>query len=741
MQHNTAHPPPKQPAHTMQRIASVEAVVDQIIATVGKRIVLGVPLGLGKPNALVNAVYLRAKQDPSIALEILTALSLERPQPQPGIEARFMGPFVARVFGDYVDLEYMKDIRANAVPENIRVCEFFFKSGALVGNAYAQQHYISTNYTFAARDMLIRGVNVLAQMIAKREVGSSGETQVMYSLSCNPENTLDMYPQIVERKKHGENILIIGMVHKDLPYMLNDAEVSQNFFDIVVDEPQYSTRLFGAPNMSVSTPDYLIGLHVSTLLRDGGTLQIGIGSLGDAIVYNSILRNEHNEIYHAVLRDIGALANNADVIDRIGGTRPFQEGLYGSSEMFVSGFWELMKSGILKRRVYDHLVLQTLLSERQITEKVDRRMVELLIENGMSAEVTGIALADLQRFGILRQDVLLQGDDLVLPDGKRVPACLGDEITLAALEHSGLGDTLKGGMLMHGGFLLGTTALYNGVRNMSDEQRASINMTRISYVNALYGQRELKIQQRRDARFINTVFTATLFGAAVSDGLPNGQVVSGVGGQYNFVAMAHDLPGARSILLLRATRTKGGEASSNIVFNYGHITIPRHLRDIFITEYGIADLRARTDAEVVAAMLNIADSRFQQQLLDEAKAAGKIRHDYEIPEAFRHNTPERLEQALTKYRKNGHFPVFPFGHDFTDEELVLGKALKKMKAVAEDRLEFLKKLLVSTTHPHVPEQLLPYLRRMDMENPPTMKEKLEQLLLVDALCEVLGIER
>lgn len=725
----------------MQQIASVEAVVDQIIASVGKRIVLGVPLGLGKPNALVNAVYLRAKQDPSISLEILTALSLERPQPQPGIEARFMAPFVARVFGDYVDLEYMKDIRANAVPENIRVCEFFFKSGALVGNAYAQQHYISTNYTFAARDMLIRGVNVLAQMIAKREVGSSEGAEVMYSLSCNPENTLDMYPQIIERKKQGENILIIGMVHKDLPYMLNDAEVSQNFFDIVVDEPQYSTRLFGAPNMSVSTPDYLIGLHTSTLLRDGGTLQIGIGSLGDAIVYNSILRNEHNGIYHAVLRDIGATANNASVIDRLGGTLPFKEGLYGSSEMFVSGFWELMKAGILKRRVYDHLVLQTLLSERQITEKVDRRMVELLIENGVSAEVTGVALANLQRFGILRQDVLLQGSELVLPDGKRVPACLGDEITLGALERSGLGDTLKGGMLMHGGFLLGTTALYNGVRNMSDEQRAAINMTRISYVNALYGQRELKIQQRRDARFINTVFTATLFGAAVSDGLPNGQVVSGVGGQYNFVAMAHDLPGARSILLLRATRTKGGEASSNIVFNYGHITIPRHLRDIFITEYGIADLRARTDAEVVAAMLNIADSRFQQQLLDEAKAAGKIRHDYEIPEAFRHNTPERLEQALAKYRKDGHFPAFPFGHDFTDEELVLGKALKKMKAVAADKLEFLKKLLVSTTHPHVPEQLLPYLRRMDMENPPTMKEKLEQLLLVDALCEVLGIER
>ena len=56
----------------------------------------------------------------------------------------------------------------------------------------------------------------------------------------------------------------------------------------------------------------------------------------------------------------------------------------------------------------------------------------------------------------------------------------------------------------------------------------------------------------------------TLLGAAVSDALANGQVVSGVGGQYNFVAMAHALAGARSILCVRATRTHLGRTTSNI---------------------------------------------------------------------------------------------------------------------------------------------------------------------------------
>ena len=73
----------------------------------------------------------------------------------------------------------------------------------------------------------------------------------------------------------------------------------------------------------------------------------------------------------------------------------------------------------------------------------------------------------------------------------------------------------------------------------------------------MYGGREaLDALQRRDARFFNICMMATALGAAVSDGLENGQVVSGVGGQYNFVAMAHALEGGRSILMLRSTRAQ-----------------------------------------------------------------------------------------------------------------------------------------------------------------------------------------
>ena len=71
-----------------------------------------------------------------------------------------------------------------------------------------------------------------------------------------------------------------------------------------------------------------------------------------------------------------------------------------------------------------------------------------------------------------------------------------------------------------------------------------------------------------------------------TDALEDGRVVSGVGGQYNFVEMAHALPDGHSVLQLRSTRKSKGKVRSNIVWKYGHVTIPRHLRDIVSVDAG-----------------------------------------------------------------------------------------------------------------------------------------------------------
>src|SRR5207302_4510966 len=146
------------------------------------------------------------------------------------------------------------------------------------------------------------------------------------------------------------------------------------------------------------------------------------------------------------------------------------------------------------------------------------------------------------------------------------------------------------------------------------------------------------------------------------------------------------LEDARSLMLLRSTRHSNRQTLSNIRWNYGHTTIPRHLRDIVITEYGIADLRGKTDRDVIAAMLAISDSRFQDELLGHAKSAGKIEKDFVIPPVCRDNTPGRIDIMLQLARSAGLLPSFPFGSDFNDTERRLLPALERLSSASQLQL-------------------------------------------------------
>ena len=144
----------------------------------------------------------------------------------------------------------------------------------------------------------------------------------------------------------------------------------------------------------------------------------------------------------------------------------------------------------------------------------------------------------------------------------------------------------------------------------------------------------------------------TLLGAVVSDALEDGQVVSGVGGQFNFVAQAFALDDARAVIVLRATRETAGRTTSNIRWSYGHVTIPRHLRDIVVTEYGVADLRGKTDRDVIAAILAVADSASRTS----CSARRRRRADqpgFDLPAPCRDNTPARIASALAPARERG----------------------------------------------------------------------------------------
>lgn len=601
-----------------------DAVAEDIIRDIGTTLVVGLPLGLGKANHIINALYRRAVADRSINLTLFSALTLEKPRPSNELEKRFIGPVIDRLFGGYPDLDYAGAIRSRELPPNIQVNEFFFLAGKWLHVDNAQQHYISANYTHAASYLLARGLNVITQLVAKRVVDGAAR----YSLSCNTDTTLDMMRARTEGRA---SFKLIGQVNSELPYMLGPGDLAGNEFHAVLESPDTEFPLFAPPAEPVSDTKYAIGLHAAGLIRDGGTLQIGIGQIGDALAQGLIVRHRDNAAFKDVMQRLSPAVHVQ--------TAPFARGLYGVSEMLFEAFLGLIEAGILKRDV--------------------------------------------------------------------------------------------DGTILHAAFFLGPKAFYAKLRDMPPAQLAKIRMMPVSFTNELYGDEDAKRRARVDAHFVNNTMMATLMGAAISDGLEDGQVISGVGGQYNFVAQAFTLDGARSILTLEATRT-GKVPASNIRWSYGHQTIPRHLRDIFVTEYGVADLRGKSDADTIAAMLSVADSRFQPELMRQAKDAGKLPKHFEIAAAHRDNTPERIAAALKPARDAGLLPMFPFGSDFTDVEQRLIPALQILSASVKVPSKLAGLLWEGlTASPDANDEAC--LARLKLGKPATMQERAYRWLVSGAL--------
>jgi acyl-CoA hydrolase len=702
-----------------QMFDDVGEIVEESLRRVGNRVVLALPLGIGKPNLIANEFFRRARADPGLDLTIFTALSLRKPTGGSDLERRFLSPLAERLFGNYPELDYLEAVRADALPANVRVIEFFFEPGSLLDSPPAQSNYLCANYTHVARELLARGVNVIAHVVARRSVG--GTTEI--SLGSNPDITIDLLPDLARLRAEGKAVVLLGQVHREMPFMLGAANVPAETFDLLLDHSRYDYDLFAPPNPALSTVDHAIGLHTSALVRDGGTLQIGIGELGDSLVYSLLLRHQQNGAWRQALRDAGT-ESAAGLIDFAGGRAPFSTGLFGATEMFVDQMLDLYRAGILRRRVHDYLPLQRALAENGSSTRVDGTLLDALRRHGAGPVLDADDVAALRAAGVFRADVRFEKGYIVSPEATRIPADLDDPKARAALARECLGVTLQGGAVMHAAFLLGPRAFYAALCALPESERRLFDMRGVGYINQLHGEdHALRVAQRSQSRFVNTTMMLTTLGAAVSDGLTHGRVVSGVGGQYNFVSMAHALPGARSILCVRSTRRKDGKVSSNIVASYGHVTIPRHLRDIAVTEYGIADLRGRTDGECVAAMINIADSRFQPELLSAAKRAHKIDSGYRIPEAHRHNTPERLEGAFSSHRRAGLFSEYPFGTDLSPEEIDLARALRWLKENTGSRSARLSTLLRAATG-GVDSAHRGHLERLGLAEPRALSDRL-----------------
>jgi acyl-CoA hydrolase len=609
-------------------VRCAEAVVDRA----GRDLALAMPIGIGKPVHLANALYRLAEADRSLRLRIFTGLTLVRPAYRTSLERRFVEPLLDRLFGGYPDIAYIGALRGEGLPPNIEVTEFFLQAGAWTGNARVQQSYTSLNYSQVAAHLERLGANVFAQLVAPHRQG-----QARISLSSNTDITLDMRPYIAARRSAGQPLALAVEFNANLPYMPGEAEFDLSEADVVLESEPPHHDLFAPPKEPASLTDYAMALYAAALVRDGGTLQIGIGSFSDALAHALILRHTKNREFRLLLDDLGVpLPPGVQLA-------PFATGLYGCTEMLVDGFLALLHAGILRRRV--------------------------------SAA-----------------------------DGREA--------------------------LLHAGFFVGNQAFYRQLRELPADVLDLIAMTGISFTNTLGGDEASKREQRRDARFINTAMVATLLGAVSSDQLENGRVISGAGGQHDLVAMAHALEGARSIIGLRSTRRQDRRTVSNIVWRYANTTVPRQLRDIVVTEYGIADLRGKSDRDVIVEMLKVADGTFQPGLIQAAKRAGKLESSFEPMPAWTGNRPDRIAAALAPARRDGLLPAFPLGTEMTEVEQALAGSLTSLKSAGY--ADLMRMLWAGVARsPEASERSA--LERMSLASAATMRERAMRALVLGAL--------
>jgi hypothetical protein len=92
-----------------------------------------------------------------------------------------------------------------------------------------------------------------------------------------------------------------------------------------------------------------------------------------------------------------------------------------------------------------------------------------------------------------------------------------------------------------------------------------------------------------------------------------------------------------------------------------------------------------------------------------------------------------LEERFILARARGLFSEFPFGTDFTKEEIVLGKALSKLKEKTSGGWPRVKAAGLAAASLGTPSAVRPYLERMSLNAPKTRQEWLWQRLLVREL--------
>jgi len=158
-------------------------------------------------------------------------------------------------------------------------------------------------------------------------------------------------------------------------------------------------------------------------------------------------------------------------------------------------------------------------------------------------------------------------------------------------------------------FAQGTAELYDWI-----DDNPCVQFFPVEYVNNPY-----VIAKNDNLVSVNSCVEVDLFGQVAAETIGYKQL-SGAGGQVDFVRGATLSRGGRSILAMTSTAGHGKISRVKLFLDRGTpITTPRDEVQYIVTEYGIADLRGKSNADRARALIKIAHPDFREQLRDEYK--------------------------------------------------------------------------------------------------------------------------
>jgi len=124
---------------------------------------------------------------------------------------------------------------------------------------------------------------------------------------------------------------------------------------------------------------------------------------------------------------------------------------------------------------------------------------------------------------------------------------------------------------------------------------------------------------------INNAIEVDLYGQVCSESTGT-RIISGTGGQLDFVLAAYESRGGKSFICLPSTKSEGnGEIKSTIVPTLtpgAIVTDPRTVAHFIVSEYGKCELKGKTVWQRAEGLINIAHPDFRDQLIKDAEVQG-----------------------------------------------------------------------------------------------------------------------